>query len=374
MPRTSCCIALRRKCNRSLPEPRMDDRAFHQLMNSLKDAPEFGGGSSDLDMERSRQRLARELGWDEMPSPRKYTVWEYLEYLRYEAQHVLVRPLAAAGAAMGLVLGGWVTTVGASSARPGDILYPVKLASERVQLSFANSGGDRVRLHAEFAERRLQEAVDMTDDPSKNGLVQTAVTGFKNELNSAHGELNGLQKSSPKQAVEAAATLAAKADGFSAILSQSQETASPSVKADVAAAKEAAKSAQVQAVGSLVKTYEETKEPASADELQQNYRRLYQDATNRLATALGRLAVMRDAAKRVPVEQGNEFRAFASQNQNRLLPLQKNINDAANVMAAGGYSRAFDLLNEAERTLASVETAIVDKEIELSTIASEGQL
>jgi len=56
-----------------------------------------------------------------------------------------------------VVMGAGVTQVAARSL-PDTPLYPVKLASERIQLALAPSPAERARLHSVFGQRRLQEA------------------------------------------------------------------------------------------------------------------------------------------------------------------------------------------------------------------------
>jgi len=56
-----------------------------------------------------------------------------------------------------LLAAGGGTAVAASNSLPGDILYPVKLATERVQFTFTFSDEGTANLHAKFAERRAEE-------------------------------------------------------------------------------------------------------------------------------------------------------------------------------------------------------------------------
>jgi hypothetical protein len=55
-----------------------------------------------------------------------------------------------------LVAGGG-TVAAASDSLPGETLYPVKLATERVQLAFTFSDVGKAKLHAKFAGRRVEE-------------------------------------------------------------------------------------------------------------------------------------------------------------------------------------------------------------------------
>ena len=353
----------------------MTDKDLIKLLASLKHRPELGGEFSAEDSARVWQRVSHGLGWIEISAQKKYTFQDYLDYILHEARHVFLRPVAAVGAAFGLVLGGWITTVSASNSRPGDILYPVKLASERFQLSLADSPGERVTLDTQFAEQRLQEAVDIatTGDQADEGQVQTAVDGFKDDLNSAHGELANLQTSAPSQVADAASALATNANTFATILSQSATNTTGAVQADVASAQQTAQTVQAQAVTTLVTTYEATPQPSSAIDLQNNFREQYQDASSRLVLALGNVAVIRSAAQNLPAGEGTTYLTFASTTQSQLLPLQKNLNTSMDIMAAGGYKTAFQLLSETSQILSTVEPAIANEKITLSTVPRDDQ-
>ena len=67
---------------------------------------------------------------------------------------------------------------------PGDMLYSVKLVSEKAQLSLATDGARR-KLRAEFASRRLNEVaalVRRNDIQDKDEKVKTAVAGFNKQI------------------------------------------------------------------------------------------------------------------------------------------------------------------------------------------------
>lgn len=59
-----------------------------------------------------------------------------------------------------LLLGGG-TVAASTNSLPDQPLYPVKLAAEQVQLTFAFSDIDKARLHAKFVDRRVKEIVLM---------------------------------------------------------------------------------------------------------------------------------------------------------------------------------------------------------------------
>lgn len=61
-----------------------------------------------------------------------------------------------------LVVGGGTITASANSL-PGDVLYPVKTTTEKVQAFFTFGEGARTSLHIRLAERRLREMELLTD-------------------------------------------------------------------------------------------------------------------------------------------------------------------------------------------------------------------
>ena len=69
----------------------------------------------------------------------------------------------AVAAVLILLLGGGSTVAAAGSSMPDDLLYPVKLATEQVQLTLTRSNMGRAELHAELADRRVAEIIYMAD-------------------------------------------------------------------------------------------------------------------------------------------------------------------------------------------------------------------
>ncbi|MBI4233437.1 MAG: hypothetical protein HY686_03255 [Chloroflexi bacterium] len=69
-----------------------------------------------------------------------------------------LKPWAVATAALVvLAVAGWGTTAAAADTVPGDALYPVKLARERVTLAFVPSAGARARYYLRQAQARGEE-------------------------------------------------------------------------------------------------------------------------------------------------------------------------------------------------------------------------
>lgn len=83
------------------------------------------------------------------------------------------RRMAAASAVIATALGlGGVTSASASTI-PGDTLYPVKRAAERVELAFHRDLADRGAFKLELAERRLDEARELSKRGSDDMAAQS---------------------------------------------------------------------------------------------------------------------------------------------------------------------------------------------------------
>lgn len=89
----------------------------------------------------------------------------------------------------GVAVGGWIATVSASyNAVPGDALYNVKLATERVQLVAVEATGDKTKtakLHTEFAERRANEVKKVIEKNKEPEQARTAMALLTKSVNDA---------------------------------------------------------------------------------------------------------------------------------------------------------------------------------------------
>jgi hypothetical protein len=97
-----------------------------------------------------------------------------------------------------VLLAGGGTIVAASNSMPDSILYPVKLATENVQLVLTTSEMGKARLCADFADRRVAEIVYMADrgDAHQVELVTERLDDRLNSLAVVASELGG-EKSQP---------------------------------------------------------------------------------------------------------------------------------------------------------------------------------
>jgi hypothetical protein len=98
-------------------------------------------------------------------------------------RRLIFRPVAIAGASMGLLLPGALAL--ASTAQPGDALYPAKLTFENVQLALEPDPTADVLLHLEFAERRVEEIQTLEKNGTAGGPLMAATSSLNSHTRAA---------------------------------------------------------------------------------------------------------------------------------------------------------------------------------------------
>lgn len=96
--------------------------------------------------------------------------------------------------------------VAASEALPGEVLYPVKLAYEKVQLSASLSTANDANLHIEFAQRRLAE-IQKSVEEGRSEPVTAAVEDMQWQVGQTIKLLENAAISDPVKAHEVALDL-----------------------------------------------------------------------------------------------------------------------------------------------------------------------
>ncbi len=350
----------------------MTIREIEQLLRSCKDAPEFGGDYSDKGMERMWQKVAADIGIDPNTKPYVVTWRDYLEYFSYQLSHVWMRPASVALSIFAIMFGGWIATVNASfDSIPGDVLYPVKLATERVQITLATSGGQRAKLHAEFAGRRLDEITTITSSTEEGNdvRVKAAVDGFKQEIASVNEELVSIQLSDPAQAAELAMIVDSKTDAFAATIAQNDSSVPEESKSDVAGALTVAEESNTQAVNTIVQSHESNQQQGTEEAIQKNFQDELTDLNTRTALSLGRLSVIEN----VLTARGVTNTSFTDRIKEARVTVNSHdaaIHEAMNTFAVGGYRKAFDLLAVVEVAIVRSEEIITELEIEITTTST----
>ncbi len=351
----------------------MNDRDLMKLLAKHKDAPELGGDFRDEASQRVWSKISYDLGFASSAVSRRTYVWQdFVEYVSWRIAHVLMRPVMVGVSTFLIVFGGWVVTVNAAfNTVPGDFLYPVKLATERVQLSLANNE-QRARLHAEFASRRLDEVLEITSSTrdGKDVRVREAVENFKSEIASASAELETI-------APEAAATIAIavdrKVEEYEAALEQTQVEVATESLPQVAEAVAAVEETNQQVAEVIIASHEATQEPETATYLQTSFQNDLVDIQNRQTLAFGRMDAIEVAFENVELETESADVVELKDLRKTLKAMDEEMNEAMGLFAAGGFRRVLEIVSGLKGTLAQSEGRLAEMEIEITTAQQQEQ-
>lgn len=162
---------------------------------------------------------------------------------------------------MGITIGGWLTGVSASyNSLPGDMLYNVKLATEKTKVAVAKVTGDQgaeIQLNLDHATRRVQEMKQVATIPE---YVTKAANEFQKSVGDVHTGLMSAQEKDPEQAVVLAKEVTEKintlSDSLNAVVENPTIQNSEAAK-DVADSEKAVKGAELQAIAVVATVHPE---------------------------------------------------------------------------------------------------------------------
>ncbi len=353
-------------------------RHIKQLMDKVSGASEFGGSSSDK-IEMGRLALLETLGVEDAARP-VYTFKDYADFAASFAFHSVARPFAVGFSSLVLALGGWVVAVNAASdSVPGDALYPIKIATERVQLRFTTSSEQRAKLHIEFAGRRLDEvgAVQSSDRAGKNVRVQNALENFRKEIASAQTEFDSASKKNPDSASQIAAYVDEKSDAYTdqirSRLASEDVQLSDEVRAEAEAAQSEAVAVGRETVRVLVDAHDEAFENKSNNQLKSLFRNDLNDVQAQISVVKSRLTTVKNVLRERDLGDDLERLASAivSKIEGRLLGVQPEIDKATNALAVGGYRSTFETMGELKDTMNVVHGLLAQLEVQISVALSQ---
>ncbi|KKW45232.1 MAG: hypothetical protein UY95_C0003G0009 [Parcubacteria group bacterium GW2011_GWA2_56_7] len=354
----------------------MDNQQLKHLLRSLSDTPGFGGVPVEVTEERRKALLDR-LGASATQRP-MYTMRDWALFVFAGLMGTMVRPVAVGLASLVMVLGGSVLVVGASSASvPGDMLYPVKIASERVQFSLAASSEDRAKLAIEFAGRRLDEVQTLKTSSDGAGRVKEAVGNFRRQIATVNTHIQEVSQDKP----EAAAALASLVEGRTeeyekvirdgAVLEEAGET-----QDELLLAKNEVAEANSAAVEILVETQERTPDTSlSSNELQELFHKDLFEIESRLRVISSRLEVIDTVLDRraedLGVDTVAEHRDLVFDIRASMLEVEPTLADARALLVAGGIRKTFDLTKRLKDGMNAIDEKLARLEIGISTAARE---
>jgi len=166
---------------------------------------------------------------------------------------VTLRPMVTVALVALLTASGWIASVSASyNSVPGDVLYNVKLATEKTQaavVSVAGSKEQKAQLHLEFATRRAQEVKEVvkqntaTPKETTNADVSTAIESLKKSITVASDSVKDVSEKTPEKSIELVKNVNEKTNAIVLTLNEvSKETA---VANDVQLTKEVVETTKV---------------------------------------------------------------------------------------------------------------------------------
>lgn len=94
-----------------------------------------------------------------------------------------------------LLGGGAGATYASQASLPGDVLYPVKLVSEQVQVALTVDDTKEAALHLKLSSKRLEEVEELAHEGKKDPeIVKVAVENYKSELAQAQAVLDDVSE------------------------------------------------------------------------------------------------------------------------------------------------------------------------------------
>ena len=349
----------------------MKNKDITHLLKEYQDHPRLGG-LSDEQVEKGRRDLLQKMNpgkelIEEDFRRSTYSYKDYVDYYWWNVSRLLLRPAMVGLGIFVIVIGGGFTTVSASTdAVPGEVLYTVKLASEKAQLSFAASDRKRAELHLAFATRRLNELSTITKSNvgNKAELVKVATDGFKTQVSDASNVMLGIEDD---VAVELAKLLDSQLDAYtSSIQSVATDLGDDAeVEADVVAAQDNVDEVEDAAVEVLVTHAENQEDDQSNEDVESVFQNDVSQLDQALKLTLGRISVIQSVlatTEGITVDEGVDVNALEAQ----LHDAQAALYDAMNTMAAGGYRTAFEMIKEIEGNVDEVTVQVIALEISIA--------
>ena len=158
----------------------------------------------------------------------------YTEKSIFSLNNLFARRMAVSFAAIVFVLtGGLSASYASRSSLPGDTLYSVKIASEDVQLAIS-SGDRKAEIEIEQAGKRLEEAVEISKNPSdinQGEKLKKLIVNFEEKINRAQDSLMKIEDNEKKAKI--AKVINIQTEKYTEVLAVTSENLTDIVKNDV---------------------------------------------------------------------------------------------------------------------------------------------
>ncbi|PIR93915.1 hypothetical protein COT97_04290 [Candidatus Falkowbacteria bacterium CG10_big_fil_rev_8_21_14_0_10_39_11] len=190
----------------------------------------------------------------------------------------LAKPIGIVTVAVLFVFGSGAFTVNASkSSIPGDILYPVKLTSEKVQVGLTVSEDRKAELHVDFAEERVSEieqiAANETDPVKRREQISVATDNFKKNMDNIQETLEKVktvkaEKDVVNRSIEVVKQVDLKVEAIASRLDNNNDLKGDlAVVKNIDAAQAEIEETQAKAVEVIVDKYDKGEAELSSEEM-----------------------------------------------------------------------------------------------------------
>lgn len=348
----------------------MTEKDLIKKLEGFSDHDYFGATTED-NLKGGWRQVAFMIGADPEMKPHRYSWRDFASYYSYLFRSSVVRPVAIGLSAFVIMIGGWAGMVSASfDTVPGDALYPVKIANERAQLVMTLSGEKKVKLHVEFASRRLDEVITLAsvvDDGERDEQVKVAIESFTKEIEAASQQIDEIKVDDLDAAAELAKMMDRKVDEYEAAIKTSEtELATEENLANVGEAKDAMDSADNKAVEVLVESHETAQAEETADDLENRFQKDLVEITTRLNLSESRLINVEGVLAEYELAQKDVHLTSINSIRATLGAIDPQVSEAMDYMAAGGFRKAFEILQNVKNELRTAESDIAVLEITIT--------
>ncbi|MFA6533570.1 MAG: DUF5667 domain-containing protein [Patescibacteria group bacterium] len=138
-----------------------------------------------------------------------------------------VRAVTAVGLVIVFLLGSSVTSAWADRSLPGDLLYNVKITTEKVQSAITTSAEDKTKLEMEFAGKRLDEIKRLSAEQPTSGRqkeIKNTLASYKKNLEQVNNNLAQLAgQGNAEKTAELATLVNSQTTGYSKSLAESEQ-------------------------------------------------------------------------------------------------------------------------------------------------------
>jgi hypothetical protein len=122
----------------------------------------------------------------------------------WKVMKLAARPALALVSVLALVLGSGLSVSASQLALPGDALYGLKIASEKVQVALTFDKKESAKMHVELAGKRINEIKKIKENTDSNEKkvqkINVAMDKFKEEISTVQNKLENLNKESSAEA------------------------------------------------------------------------------------------------------------------------------------------------------------------------------